>query len=434
MKILHYSLGFPPERSGGLIRYTMDLMNEQIRQGEEVCYLYPGHINVLKNRTYIKADRKHSKANFTPYVLVNSLPLPLFGGIKNPNDFMRPVNAKLYLNFLGKIRPDVIHVHTLMGIHKEFFECAQSLGIRIVFTSHDYFGLAPEPTFYYQGSNYDDNNTIEQWMKISQTAMPTWKLRLFQISFYPAVRRIAHKFKSQKNIILDAKEPKYNNNKTNISDIKNDFVKLKKYYLSIFSLINYFHFNSHLALSVYQNNLVLKKNYSCISITNSTVKYRSSMSQVPMKGRKLRIAYIGPYKSFKGFFDFLKLPKITNLKIFEYHVYGSDDIITIPNTVINHGHFKKDDIDKVYRNIDVVIVPSRCKETFGFVTIEALSHNKPVLASSNVGAKDIIDGEFIFKTISDVPQQLEKVASYILEPQKNMSTHYEEIRQIYHKN
>lgn len=153
-----------------------------------------------------------------------------------------------------------------------------------------------------------------------------------------------------------------------------------------------------------------------------------------MKGRKLRIAYIGPYKSFKGFFDFLKLPKITNLKIFEYHVYGSDDIITIPNTVINHGHFKKDDIDKVYRNIDVVIVPSRCKETFGFVTIEALSHNKPVLVSSNVGAKDIIDGEFIFKTISDVPQQLEKVASYILEPQKNMSTHYEEIRQIYHKN
>ena len=32
MKILHYSLGFPPYRSGGLTKFSMDLMREQIRE------------------------------------------------------------------------------------------------------------------------------------------------------------------------------------------------------------------------------------------------------------------------------------------------------------------------------------------------------------------------------------------------------------------
>lgn len=428
MKILHYSLGFPPERSGGLIRYTMDLMGEQIRQGDEVCYLYPGHINVLKNRTYIKADRKHSKANFTPYALVNSLPLPLFGGIKNPNDFMRPVNAKLYLNFLGKIRPDVIHVHTLMGIHKEFFECAQSLGIRIVFTSHDYFGLAPEPNFYYQGRNYDNTNTIKQWMKIGQTAMPTWKLRLFQTSLYPFIRKIARKIKPQKLTSLDKIQKDVNKN-INRTINKNSFELLQRYYKSIFSMISFFHFNSTLALSIYQNNIQIDDNYACISITNSSIK--KTNFKIPKKITK--IAYIGPYKSYKGFFEFLKLPTLLQDENLEFHVYGSDLAVILPDNIINHGRFDDNELDKIYQNIDLVVVPSLWKETFGFVTIEALSRYKYVLVSQNVGAKDLIDPKFRFSTVNDIPNQLEKIANYHLQQQKKMSEHYGEINNIYRR-
>ena len=42
MRILHYCLGFPPFRTGGMTKYCMDLMNEQNKAGHEVALLWPG--------------------------------------------------------------------------------------------------------------------------------------------------------------------------------------------------------------------------------------------------------------------------------------------------------------------------------------------------------------------------------------------------------
>ena len=427
MKILHYSLGFPPERSGGLIRYTIDLMDEQIRQGDEVYYLYPGHIDMLRKKTRIKFDNKHKKVNFHPFALVNSLPLPLFGGIKSPEDFMQPVDAELYLSFFKQLQPDVIHIHTLMGIQKEFFECAKSLGIRTVVTSHDYFGLAPEPTFYYQGQNYDNNNTVDQWIKISQTAMSTWKLRLFQTSFYPIIRRIAHKIKPQKVTNLNEVREKVINKNSSQTVNRFSFESLQQYYKSIFSLISFFHFNSTLALSIYQNNIQVDNNYACISITNSSIK--NNDFKIPKKITK--IAYIGPYKAYKGFFEFLKLPALLQDKNLEFHIYGSNTTLDLPNNIVNHGRFNSTELDNIYQDIDLVVVPSLWKETFGFITIEALSYGKYVLVSQNVGAKDLINPQFRFSTVEDIETQISNLNNYEIQEQKEINIHYNEIKAIY---
>ena len=37
---------------------------------------------------------------------------------------------------------------------------------------------------------------------------------------------------------------------------------------------------------------------------------------------------------------------------------------------------------------DIVVVPSICKETFGFVVKEAISYGVPCIITKNVGAKD----------------------------------------------
>ena len=44
MRILHYALGFPPWRTGGLTKYCVDLMLTQKEQGYEVALLWPGRI------------------------------------------------------------------------------------------------------------------------------------------------------------------------------------------------------------------------------------------------------------------------------------------------------------------------------------------------------------------------------------------------------
>ena len=54
MKILHYSLGFPPYRTGGLTKFCMDIMLEQKQKGHEVSLLWPGEIKILKKEVSIK--------------------------------------------------------------------------------------------------------------------------------------------------------------------------------------------------------------------------------------------------------------------------------------------------------------------------------------------------------------------------------------------
>ena len=44
MNILHYSLGFPPYRRGGMTKYCIDLMAEQLRVGHNVAMIWPGRI------------------------------------------------------------------------------------------------------------------------------------------------------------------------------------------------------------------------------------------------------------------------------------------------------------------------------------------------------------------------------------------------------
>lgn len=432
MKILHYGLGFPPNRTGGLVSYTLDLMESQTKSGDKVIYLYPGGVNFFKKKLGIKKDKRKSKKNFQAFELVNSLPLPLFGGIKEPRKFMDIDDNNIYRNFFEMNEVDIIHVHTLMGLHKTFFEVAHEKNIKIVMTTHDYFGIAPEPNFFLDGKNYDTQNNIENWIKVSRTAMSVKKLRLFQWKYYYILKKIAKLIK-QKTEYLDKRTI---TNKEMLV-IKTEEIKqyslLKGYYLSILQEIDFFHFNSQLSKDVYQKNLLLDK-YDVISITTATMK-KQQINRQKHRIDRLRVGYIGPYKEYKGFYDFLKLLEELGTTDYEYHIYGDDSKIDFPKGIINHGRYSKEELAEVYENIDILIVPSKWKETFGLIVLEALSYGVHVILSNNVGAKDLVKEEYIYSDISELKNILLKInVSENEEIEiKTMETHESEIKQVYKK-
>lgn len=430
MRILHYTLGFPPFRSGGLVFYAKELMDEQIKQGHEILALYPGEVNIFTNKTSIKSDKS---SKFQKYQIINSLPLPIFGGIKSPKDFKQEVSIEIYLDFLKQTKPDVIHVHTLMGIHLEFFLAACELSIPLVYTTHDYFGLAPEPNFYFNGNSYDSANTIENWILASTNSMDTWKLRIFQANFYPLVK---NKIKKITKLL--------NNNKINMSirnglqdiiseNIKENYLGLKEYYLKIFTLIDFFHFNSKTSEEVFKNNINVDINGKVITITNSSIMDSNASGTNKEYSRKTRLAYIGPDKDYKGFCSFIDLASNLSAEDFEFHTYGYDSRSELVN-IIQHGRYDRYKISEMYRNIDILIVPSKWKETFGLIVIEALSNNTPVLVSENVGAKDLIPEKYIFVDLEDLVQiivgQEINLSDFDFKVKK-MSMHGKEILSIY---
>ena len=91
-------------------------------------------------------------------------------------------------------------------------------------------------------------------------------------------------------------------------------------------------------------------------------------------------------------------------------VWGNfNGIDTDLNNIIYHGKYKNDELAKVFKQMDLLIVPSIWKETFSLITLEALSYGIPVLISNNVGAKDLVeiyDKSFIFKTEKDLKNKI----------------------------
>ena len=136
MKILHYFLGFPPYRTGGLTKYAFDLAKSQVSDGHEVLALWPGRIRSYSAQPFIQEEKKIE--GIRSLELVNPLPVSLDEGIRDFEAFTKPCDICVYSSFLEREKPDVIHIHTLMGIHREFLQVANQLMIRTVMTSHDY--------------------------------------------------------------------------------------------------------------------------------------------------------------------------------------------------------------------------------------------------------------------------------------------------------
>lgn len=428
MKILHYTLGFPPARSGGLVGYAIDVMQEQVNQGHTVYALFPGRVNVFNKKMYIKEG---SFTGISTYELINSLPLPIFGGVKSPQDFMKPVSEKEFDKLLKKINPDVIHVHTLMGIPKEFFEVAKKQQIKIVFTSHDYFGLAPEPNFFFDKISYDDNNSIDTWYAASRNAMSTMKLRVFQLRVYPVIRYL-------KNIVMRNRKKKKSNKSSSVdvgySDkLKKEYGALKAYYVSIFNLIDKFHFNSSIAYEVYKNNLQDLNQYDILTITNASITkkdYLNNRIQKEMK-TKIAIAYIGPDKYFKGFYEFLELKnRLDKNSKYEFHTYGYSEKKHIDG-ISQHGRYRSHQLTDIYNFIDILVVPSKWKETFGLIVLEAIAHNTKVYASANVGAKDILPKSNIYVDLDDLIKKITHDSGTFSNKIKNEKKHVEELVKFY---
>lgn len=445
MRVLHYTLGWPPQRSGGLTGYSVDLMQRESNRGIDVVSLIPGNYNPFRKIPVIKET--DSKRGITVFSLINSLPLPLRKAIRNPDSFMQPVPVKIFLDFLKLVRPDVIHVHTLMGIYKEFFIAAKKLGIPIVYTTHDYFGLAPNAIFYDEKDDcsFHKQNDIENWIKCGKTSYPTWKLRVFQSRVYPFLRRQRKNFVKHKQFETMLRFPK--NDKTIVHSSPEDIMKfnrLKSYYEDIFRHITEFFYNSEIAKSVFESKLSGIKKSTVIPVTNGSIQFDENPIKLKndRNDSKLKIGYIGAYNSQKGFNYLIQNFTRLDKNKFELHIFGDRMLIdNLPFNIINHGRFSQREMDEVYACFDVLVVPSRWMETFGLTALEAISRGKIVLVSNNAGAKMLFNSNNIFvprkNNLGDKIQSLYDSISnfseciYIPHDLVNMETHTNRVIEEY---
>lgn len=187
MRIVHYSLGFPPFRRGGMTTYCIDLILEQIKLGNDVMLLWPGVLKDFGSKCSIvkrppfKSMRCDSIASFE---LVNSLPVPLLNGIRDVELFSHKKSKSAFINFFKRVEADVFHVHTLQGLPLEALEACRTLGVKTVFTTHDFFGICSMVSLEKQGAPcVDDHGCADCW-SCNAGALSKAKLCLIQSGVY----------------------------------------------------------------------------------------------------------------------------------------------------------------------------------------------------------------------------------------------------------
>jgi hypothetical protein len=283
MRVLHYFLGWPPARSGGLTQYAVDLMHAEANKGTEVYALFPAY-NFFRNFCPLSDLKNKYDSKVITFSLNNSEPLPLKGSISSPKDFMKPGNIIAYLNFLKDLHPEIFHIHTIMGLPREFLLACKQLGIKIVFTTHDYFGISPNPKFIFDGKDFSCKNSTETWLACSTDSASVTKLRLYQNPLYPFVKSTLRTFKrilQKDNIAEKDFTHKSGNNNFHNEDLKS-FQVLRNYYLDMLKLIDHYIFNSFVTKDVYLKNLNFNPTFDVVPVTTAEVKLPKKRIVLPM--------------------------------------------------------------------------------------------------------------------------------------------------------
>lgn len=401
MKILHYTLGLPPYRSGGLTKYATDLMQEQVKEGHNVNLLFPGGVDFTL-RTRIKVRK--SCNGIMPYEIMNPLPVSLYHGICSPQKFIPKKNdSKIYAQLLDIVQPEIIHLHTLMGLPENLLFEAKKRNIKIVFTTHDFFGLCMKCTFIDLKGELCSVPSPERCAWCNQNAKSITFLRFRNEPFVIKLKNKLHKtYSKSNNQLLKI------NDLDNFKDSAYSYGRLIDYYKSLYDLVDVFHFNSTVTEAIYRKNLCGIKG-KVVPITNSNIL--DNRTKGFLCGKTLKMIFVGHTDAFKGF----PLLKSVLLELQQYDwqldVWGGiEGIDSDSKKIVYKGRYTKEDLPRIYSNCTIAIVPSHWYETFSFVTLEALSYGVPVLVSDHVGAKTIVSEyapSFIFKTKEDLKDKLE---------------------------
>ncbi|MCC8041994.1 MAG: glycosyltransferase [Oscillospiraceae bacterium] len=387
MQILHYTLGFPPYARGGLTKYAIDLMAAQHRSGNKVGMLWPVQMKSGKRSNIIFCGKTGEIGSFK---LINPLPLPQIYGIEDTGIFREERDVSRCAEFIEKFKPDVIHIHTLMGMPKELINLFSAKQIRTVYTTHDFFGICPKTILFFNHKNCANNAECIGCPECNCGALTKDKMMILQTGLYRRVKessivKMIRKSAKKSKLQSSDQDKTIDPNNKNIQD----YMTLREYYISMLHDIKCIHFNSSYVYDVFKRFMTIG-DYKILSITNAEISNNITLKTFE-KDRKLRLCYVGAIADYKGISLLLEaLDSIIQensgaASLFELHVYG--ETIVERDYVVQHPPYKYTELKNVMANTDLLCIPRDV--SFGFSVIEGMSYGVPVLISEEVGAKDL---------------------------------------------
>ena len=377
-------------------------MLNQVKNGDEVSLLYPGSFSM---NTKLRLINNKPFKGISVYEVLNPISIPLLSGIPNPKSYLKNVDVNIYIKFLKNLNIEIIHIHTLMGFNKELLTAAQKLNIKTIFTTHDYFGICPKVNLIdLEGSickNYDNgNNCIE----CNANGYSKGLVILMQSKSYRKLKNssILKKLRSYKQMLIIKKnrnlsesEQAQEKSNNNVKPSASGYINIRKYYIDILNNIDFIHYNSTVSKFAYEK-YIDNVNSKVLNITHSNIR-DNRVKKHNNSNEPLKITYIGSIEKYKGLFFLLEvLGRLLdhNIDSWKLNVYGRHVNVNTDRFMgkVNvEGTYDYGELEGIFKNTDVLIVPSIWYETFGYIALEAFSYGVPVILTDLVGFKDMMN-------------------------------------------
>lgn len=177
------------------MKYAKDLMLAEQKLGHKVFALYPGGTSWFEDSCYTHWDKEYD--GIPSFELTNPLPVPLMYGVKDveSSTSSKKLDTYSFEQMLEDVKPDVFHVHTLMGLPLEYLRIVHLRGIRIVYTSHDYFGLCPKVNFINQEGKVCEGASADRCAVCNAQARSALFLKLRNAKWVVPLKSIARRMK-----------------------------------------------------------------------------------------------------------------------------------------------------------------------------------------------------------------------------------------------
>ena len=358
MHILHYTIGLPPERNGGSIQYANDLMHEQACQGHKVFALTCGDTLFRGNKATIR--NAEVRDGIRVFKLTNPLTPTLIYGSSDPNSQHRKIaiDCDSIRDFIENNQIEVMHLHTLMGIHKDIVKYIKSLRVKIIYTSHDFHGICPRCNLINRDGYVCDaanghncaicniNEPSDKFLRLANSSLYHFLkgLSLFSIISKPKVYKSNH-IEIENQVVTITKER------------ENEYAKLLDYYRKYFGLIDKFHFNSTQTKEVFQRFLPRIDGEEINVITKGISDNRKLIEPDNI----IKFGFIGSLNYYKGFPMLKEVAQelhsegIRNFKITAYP--GTFTGIDPDLSLIEYcAPYKYSDISKVLYGMDLSLI------------------------------------------------------------------------------
>ena len=398
----------------------------QKEKGHQVIMMWPGKMNLTGHFVRFKRTKNSQKINgetafFESVEMINPLPVPLDEGILEVDKFMEPCqNPEVFEEILQRIEPDAVHVHTLQGLYPELLIAAKEMGIKVVFTTHDYFGICPKITLFRDGNIC--NGDCGKCAACNKDALSMKKIKILQSVEYRKLKdsslvkkiRRNHRddfYEEDAKLIQEEEDTEKRFEQEDLSD--EVYEALRDYYRQFFHFIDVVHFNSSVTKEVFRRYLPPETKGKVINISNSQIEDKRKIRNY---GGRLKITYLAAARESKGFFmlkEALDDLWAEGVRDFQLDIYSETRNVSGYMNV--HGAFPDGAIDQVYERADLLVAPSLWYETYGFTVLEALCYGVPSLVTTRVGAKDLLKDGHLGMIIKPTKEDLKQAILYIIQ-------------------